>query len=331
MTLAQLAQFVAVARSGSFSAAARQLGVAQSAVSQAIAALERDLDAKLLDRTSRSCRLTPLGEQFLADAERIVRDAEETRQRIRRAGRSGEGALVLGLTGGLSGLLTERLLGYVKARAPGLDLAVVEGSVGRLRELLLEDRIDCAITYDVAEDDPQLRGRFLAWEPMHLVAHPEVMARLLQPGAMDLRQVARFPLFLPSLFREHGAGRLLMREAEREQVTLDIRYELQSTSLIRRLLMQDRLAAVIGIGSVVDEVASGELAARVVEAPAFIRGVYVATRAARQPGPADARLLQGVQEIAREFLLPCGLWRSVRGDYTPPNYELFRQLRQRLA
>ena len=330
MTLAQLAQFVAVARSGSFSAAARQLGVAQSAVSQAIAALERDLDAKLLDRTSRSCRLTPLGEQFLGDAERIVRDAEETRQRIRRAGRSGEGALVLGLTGGLSGLLTERLLGYVKTEAPGLDLAIVEGSVGRLRELLLEDRIDCAITYDVAEDDPQLRGRFVAWEPMHLVAHPEVMARL-QPGPVDLRQVARFPLFLPSLYREHGAGRLLMREAEREHVTLDIRYELQSTSLIRRLLIQDRLAAVIGIGSVVDEVASGELAARVVEAPAFIRGVYVATRAARQPRPADARLLQGVQEIAREFLLPCGLWRSARGDYTPPDYELFRRLRQRLA
>jgi LysR family transcriptional regulator, nitrogen assimilation regulatory protein len=327
MTLVQLAQFVAVAKAGSFSAAARQLGVAQSAVSQAIAALERDLDAKLLDRTSRNCRLTPLGEQFLADAQRIVRDAEDTRQRIRRAGRSGEGSLVLGLTGGLSGLLTERLLGYVKAEAPGLDLAVVEGSVGRLRELLLEDRIDCAITYDVTDDDPQLRGRFVAWEPMHLVAHPDTMSRLLQPGPVDLRQIARFPLFLPSLAREHGAGRLLLREAEKEGVTLDIRYELQSTSLIRRLLIQDRLAAVIGVGSIVDEVAAGALAARVVELPAFTRAVCVAARASRQRGPADARLLQGVQQIAADFLLPCRLWRSTRGDYAPPDYELFRRLR----
>ena len=327
MTLVHLAQFVAVSRAGSFSAAARQLGVAQSAVSQSIAALERDLDAKLLDRTSRSCRLTPLGESFLADAQRIVRDAEETRQRIRRAGRGGAGGLVLGLTGGLSGLLTERLLGYVKTQAPGLDLAVVEASVGRLRELLLEDRIDCAITYDVSEDDSQLRGRFVAWEPMHLVAHPETMARLLQPGPVDLRQVARFPLFLPSLAREHGAGRLLMQEAAKEHVTLDTRYELQSTSLIRRLLIQDRLAAVIGIGAIADEVASGALAARVVHVPAFTRAVCVATRASRQAGPADARLLQGVQQIAANFLLPCRLWRAVRGEYAEPDYELFRRLR----
>ena len=73
MTLVQLTHFVAVARAGSFSAAARSLGVAQSAVSQSIAGLERDLDAKLLDRTSRTCRLTPLGEQFLADAQRATR------------------------------------------------------------------------------------------------------------------------------------------------------------------------------------------------------------------------------------------------------------------
>lgn len=328
MTFVQLTHFVAVARAGSFSAAARSLQIAQSAISQSIAALERDLDAKLLDRTSRTCRLTALGEQLLADAQRIVRDVEETRQRIRRAGRTGEARLVLGLTGGLSGLLTERLLGYVKAESAGLDLAVVEGSVGRLRELLLEERIDSAITYDVAEDDPQLRGHFIAFEPMHLVAHPETMARLLQPGPVDLGQIARFPLFLPSLYREHGAGRLLIREAEKQHVKLDIRHELQSTSLIRRLLIQDRLAAVIGVGSVVDEVASGELAARVVELPAFTRAVHLATDSSRQPGPAVARLLRGVQAVAAELLLPCGIWRAARGDYTPPDYRLFRRLRQ---
>jgi LysR family nitrogen assimilation transcriptional regulator len=327
MTLVQLIHFVTVAKAGSFSGAARILEVAQSAVSQSIAALERDLDAKLLDRTSRTCRVTPLGEQFLVDAQRIVRDAEDTRDRIRRAGRAGEGHLVLGLTGGLSGLLTERLLGYVMTQAPGLDIAIVEGSVGRLRELLLEQRIDCAITYEVAQDDPQLRGRFIAFEPMHLVAHPEVASRLLKPGPIDLAQIARFPLFLPSLLREDGAGRLLAHEAAKHHVTLDIRYELQSTSLMRRLLVQDKLATVIGIGSIVDEVASGELTARVVELPAFTRAVFLATQASRQPGPAEARLLQAVQQIAADFLLPCGLWRTARGQFTRPDYELFRRLR----
>jgi len=330
MTLTQLGHLVAVARTGSFSAAARALGVAQSAVSQSIAALEVDLDVKLLDRTPRSCRLTPLGEQFLADAQRIVRDAEDSRQRIRRAGRAGEGRLVLGLTGGLSGLLTEKLLGYAKAEKAGvaaLDLAIVEGSVGRLRELLLEDRIDCAITYDVAESDPHLRGRLIAFEPMQLVAHPHTMARLLRPGPVDLSQIARFPLFLPSLKREHGAGRLLAREAEKGGVTLDVRHELQSTSLIRRLLVQDKLAMVGGIGAIADEVASHALEARVVELPAFTRAVCFATHASRQQGPALDRLLQDVERIAAEFLLPAGLWQATRGVYSPPDYALFRKLR----
>ena len=63
--LNDLLAFVTVAREGSFTRAAAQLGVTQSAISQTVSALEARLDIRLLTRTTRSVSTTPAGEQLL--------------------------------------------------------------------------------------------------------------------------------------------------------------------------------------------------------------------------------------------------------------------------
>ncbi|TFE58889.1 LysR family transcriptional regulator, partial [Escherichia coli] len=63
--LNDLFSFVTVAREGSFTRAAAQLGVTQSALSQAIAGLENRLKLRLLTRTTRSISLTAAGERLL--------------------------------------------------------------------------------------------------------------------------------------------------------------------------------------------------------------------------------------------------------------------------
>lgn len=72
-----LASFVAVAESGSISAAARRLGLSKSVVSDRLAELERTLGAPLLHRTTRKLSLTEDGTAFLERAARIVREVEE--------------------------------------------------------------------------------------------------------------------------------------------------------------------------------------------------------------------------------------------------------------
>ena len=69
--------FAAVAEKGSFAQAARSLRLSPPAVTRAIAALEDRLGARLLQRTTRSVRLTEAGIRFLADAQRILHDIEE--------------------------------------------------------------------------------------------------------------------------------------------------------------------------------------------------------------------------------------------------------------
>src|SRR5262249_59851249 len=82
--LRQMRYFAAVADRGSFTGAAKQLHVAQQAVSQQVKALERLLGVTLLERSSRRVTLTPEGVVFLADCRRVLAGAD-------RAGRRGRG------------------------------------------------------------------------------------------------------------------------------------------------------------------------------------------------------------------------------------------------
>ena len=71
--LDELRAFAAVARAESFSTAAQQLHLTQSAVSRRVARLERALGLRLLRRTSRSVHLTPSGQRLLRHVETVLR------------------------------------------------------------------------------------------------------------------------------------------------------------------------------------------------------------------------------------------------------------------
>jgi DNA-binding transcriptional LysR family regulator len=77
MKFERLSAFVAVADSGSISAAAQRLGLSKSVVSERLAELERELGTSLIQRTTRKMSLTGDGSAFLQRARRIIRDMDE--------------------------------------------------------------------------------------------------------------------------------------------------------------------------------------------------------------------------------------------------------------
>src|SRR5579871_312269 len=83
VTLDQLRMLIAIADTGSFSAAAKRLKRAQSAVSHGVGQLETALGLKLFDRGARRPRLTEAGETVLADARSVVTRTAELRARAR--------------------------------------------------------------------------------------------------------------------------------------------------------------------------------------------------------------------------------------------------------
>lgn len=79
----QLRAFVTVVQLGSFSRAARALGLSQSALSQAVRQLEDELGVRLLDRTTRSLQLSKVGADFLPGIQRLLADLDNQLQDLR--------------------------------------------------------------------------------------------------------------------------------------------------------------------------------------------------------------------------------------------------------
>lgn len=81
--LKQLRAFVRVVETGSFSGAARALGMSQSAVSQAVRQLEDSLRVRLLDRTTRKLQLSKVGAEFMPGIQRLLADLDRQLQDLR--------------------------------------------------------------------------------------------------------------------------------------------------------------------------------------------------------------------------------------------------------
>jgi DNA-binding transcriptional LysR family regulator len=151
----QVEAFVRAARLGSFSAAARELGKAQSAVSTAIANLEADLGVNLFDRAGHLPVLTPEGEALLGDAERLLARGERFGSRAATLATGVEPRLVLAVDELAWGpALVDRLTGFAE-RWPDVEMEFLFGIVGDIALMVAEGRAHMGIMVPLA--DP--RGR----------------------------------------------------------------------------------------------------------------------------------------------------------------------------
>lgn len=149
-----LRTFVAVARLGSFSAAATELGYTQAAVSQQIASLENDLKTQLLHR--RPVTPTEAGARLLEHAEPILLLLDAARADVTRLRTSPPAAVAVGVTplAGAAPLLGTALA-ELRARMPRLDITVETGTRQHVATAVARGELDLALTDGLtAPDDP---------------------------------------------------------------------------------------------------------------------------------------------------------------------------------
>jgi len=143
--LSQLRCFVAVAEELHFGRAAIRLNMTQPPLSRQVQLLERILGVVLLDRTSRSVRLTPAGRSFLIEARRILRLAESASLATRRIASGEAGRVAIGFTAASGYSFLPRLVELARERLPSVDLALREMVTGEQIEALLTGRIDLGL------------------------------------------------------------------------------------------------------------------------------------------------------------------------------------------
>ncbi|NLT27132.1 MAG: LysR family transcriptional regulator [Microbacteriaceae bacterium] len=142
-----LTTLVAVLRTGSFAGAARELGYTGSAVSQQIAALERETGLQLFDRDARGIRPTAIADQLQASAHDVFAAIASFDERVRSLGEGGSGLVRLGSFPTASRqFVPSALAEFVRSR-PGVELELDEGEPDDLVPRLVEREIDLALAY----------------------------------------------------------------------------------------------------------------------------------------------------------------------------------------
>lgn len=158
----RLTHVVAAARHGSFTLAAQQMGVTQSAITKSIADLERGLGFLIFNRTARGTVLTEEGRVFVERAARLLDDAKDL-MRGRSASQNPYGGILrIGVCpASLEWLLVEPITLLLK-RHPAIRLEVSGSNFERMVQQLRTGQVDITFGFDAAFDEqPDLRRELL--------------------------------------------------------------------------------------------------------------------------------------------------------------------------
>ncbi|MFT4127697.1 MAG: LysR family transcriptional regulator [Gordonia sp. (in: high G+C Gram-positive bacteria)] len=188
-TLVQLRYFAAAADLGSMTAAAKVLMVSQSAVSTAIAQLEKELGVQLLIRQhARGLELTPAGRNFRQELRSFLAHSVELADSAARLGNSLIGDLTIGcfLTIAPFGLPT--LLAAFEQRFPQVRMNVIESEHENLTRLLREGHCELALMYGFDRNDD------VTYQPLAM-ARPYVIVAPDHPVAREGRRSAALSEF----------------------------------------------------------------------------------------------------------------------------------------
>ena len=140
--LRQIKYFQAVVRRNSFSEAAEECHISQSAISQQIQALEKELGFPLLERKNRRFSLTPAGEHFYKKSLILIADYERLCIEAAKIARADEAVLHIGYLRSYSGSEFRRALDAFSAKYPDVSIRLSQGTHEELFDLLRTGRAD---------------------------------------------------------------------------------------------------------------------------------------------------------------------------------------------
>ncbi len=143
--LKQMKYFLSVVRLGSFTAAAEEHYISQSAMSQQIKALEADLGVSLLERGRRSFSLTKAGEFFYKKSLILINDCDTLVRETKRIAGDNDKVLRVGVLKGYSGSELKEAVAAFTAQLPDVTIEVTHGNHDALYDLLRSGELDIVL------------------------------------------------------------------------------------------------------------------------------------------------------------------------------------------
>jgi DNA-binding transcriptional LysR family regulator len=277
MEFQQLRYVIAVAETGSFTRAAQRCLVVQSALSHQIARLERELGARLFERTSRRVRLTPAGAAFLPAARQCLDAAERAAAEVAAAVGEVRGRLAVGVISTVAAVDVPSALREFRGRYPHVRVGLRQNRSEELVEQVAQGSIDVAFVGLPTSTRPRgVESRELARDRHVAVVAPD--HPLAGQPAVDL------PTLSAEVFVDLPAGTAGRAESDEAFAAAglhrEVAFEVTTAHLIARLVEQG-----LGIAMVPSAYApqlTGVTAVEVVDAPARVEHV-IWSRGGRTP------------------------------------------------
>jgi LysR family nitrogen assimilation transcriptional regulator len=201
MEIRQIKYYIAVVDCGSLSRAARQVHIAQSALSTQIPALEAELGVQLIHRSHNGISTSEAGKVFYEYAQGMLKHLSDARAAVTSTPGSISGSIVVALPQSVATILAMPLMSAVRARYPQVAFHLNEELTGNVMDQLVRGRVDIAL-FTRFGLPPEVLFEPLVAEDFYLI-HNAQAADAPPPGEVSLQQALARPLVFPSLAHGH--------------------------------------------------------------------------------------------------------------------------------
>jgi LysR family transcriptional regulator, transcription activator of glutamate synthase operon len=292
MELRQLRYLVALADEGSFTRAAAREHVAQPALSQQVARLEREVGLALAERTTRTVAITEAGEVLAAAARRILAELDSARDELAGLRGAQTGHVTVGAIHTMGPVDISLALAIFVERHPGVELTVREQSSEELAEMLRVDELDLAFLSVTERIERHGLG-------LHQLVSEELVVALPRGHRLAARRRIRMAELADELFISYREGarlrELLVAAGHLAGFDPKVKLESNEPQRIRQLVGRGLGVAILPRSDAVAR--GGELAVAGLVEPALTRDITLAWREGRRHPPAAAEFLALAREL----------------------------------
>ncbi len=181
--------FVAVAEHGSFSKAAAQLHITQTALTRRIQKFELALGLKVLDRSTRHVALSSVGREFLPEARAILRDVRSSVERLSGVSRNAGGQVTLACLPSMTLFIIPEIVRRYAAQHPANHIRLLDGSSHEVRDSVLTGRAEIGLAIG-GEKHPELSESLLFEDALYFICRePHPLQSRKQVTWADMRAV----------------------------------------------------------------------------------------------------------------------------------------------
>lgn len=234
MNLKRLDYFCQLAQLKNFTRTAKQIGIAQPALSIAMQKLEQEVGLKLINRAEKNALLTADGKVFYQHALTLLEQSKQMSLALEELKEGMKGSISLGVSAMMGSYFFPSLLTAFKKDYPEIKIYLVDQGTAALETMLVNCELDLAL---VRCDNENEQLRYTAKMEEEVVAAMASHHPLAQRDHIDLKEFCQYPLVL--FHEEYFLRESVSQYSKKHRIELDIRMETNLIELQKSLVQND--------------------------------------------------------------------------------------------